>query len=261
MLVAAPAGPALCDNDARVRLREVGDKLVAVEYLRPDRNTEHGVLPARPVRETTAACPATAAADLLVRPEPGEVAATRVRHEYDVAAFSAVAPVGSATRHVLLPAEVDGTVAAAARDGRQARAVVEHGLLGVDDRDEALLAARPEGDPAVAHREDRVVLADTRASAGPEPRAALADEDHPRRHVLPGEELHAEHLRIGVAAVPRRAESLFVCHYCFSSSADSSAARAPLRALPERSCSSAASTCSRLQPAAASESCAIVIDA
>src|SRR5205807_1485425 len=125
------------------------------------------------------------------------------------------------------------------------------------DRDEALFAARAEGDLAVAHREDRVVLADPGSRAGAEARAALAEEDHPRRHVLAGEELHAEHLRLGVAAVPRRAESLLVCHSYFSSSADSNAASAPLRALPEPSCSSAASTCSRLQLPAASVSCAI----
>src|SRR5207244_11492762 len=113
---------------------------------------------------------------------------------------------------------------------------------------------------AVTHREDRVVLADPGARAGPETRAALPDEDHPRRHVLAGEELHAEHLWIRIAAVPGRAESFLVRHY-FSSRADSSAASAPLRALPDRSCSSAAATCSRLQPPAASVSCAIVIDA
>src|SRR4029077_12064793 len=117
-----------------------------------------------------------------------------------------------------------------------------------------------ERDLAVAHREDRVVLADPGARSGAEARAALADEDHPRRNVLAGEELHAEHLRLGVAAVPRRAESLLVCHY-LSSSAASSAASAPLRSLPERSCSSAVSTSSRLQPAAASLICAIVIAA
>src|SRR4029077_17511337 len=115
-----------------------------------------------------------------------------------------------------------------------------------------------ERDLAVAHREDRVVLADPGARSGAEARAALADEDHPRRNVLAGEELHAEHLRLVVAAVPRRAQSLLVCHY-LSSSADSSAASAPLRALPERSCSSAVSTSSRLQSEAASVICAIVM--
>src|SRR6266566_1751336 len=104
--------------------------------------------------------------------------------------------------------------------------------LLVDDRHEAALAARPEGDLAIAHGEDRVVPADPGAGAGAEARTALPDEDHPRRHVLAGEELHAEHLRIRVAAVPRRAEPLLVCHYYFSSSADSNAASAPLRALP-----------------------------
>ena len=66
----------------------------------------------------------------------------------------------------------------------------------------------------------------------------------------------------GFESRPFRDEpSPFLCAIYFSSNADSSAASAPLRALSERSCSSAASTCSRLQPPAASVSCAIVIDA
>src|SRR4029077_1232923 len=85
-------------------------------------------------------------------------------------------------------------------------------LGGFFDRHEAALAARAERDLAVARGEDRVVLAEAGAGAGPEARPALADEDHPRRHVLAAEELHAEHLGLRVAAVPRRAESLLVCH-------------------------------------------------
>src|SRR5947208_12250096 len=82
----------------------------------------------------------------------------------------------------------------------------------VDDGNEAALAARPERDLAGARREDRVVLADARAGAWAEARAALADEDHPRLHVLAGEELDAEHLRVRVTAVPRRAQTFLVCH-------------------------------------------------
>jgi len=126
------------------------------------------------------------------------------------------------------------------------------------DSSSLLLAFVVELDDAADLRVERVVAADAGSRAWPEARAALADEDHSRRHILAGEELHAEHLRLGVAAVPRRAESLFMSHYCFSSSADSSAASAPLRALPERSCSSAASTSARFQPAAASVICGMV---
>src|SRR5438067_8001528 len=89
-------------------------------------------------------------------------------------------------------------------------------LLLADDADEAALAARPELDAAVARGEDRVVAADAGAVAGAKARAALADEDHPRGHVLAGEDLHAEHLRIRVAAVPRRTESFLVCHQWLS---------------------------------------------
>src|SRR5207244_7356122 len=103
-------------------------------------------------------------------------------------------------------------------EGRKDGTRMYQGRVGGDDRDEPALAARPERDLAVAHREDRVVLADPGARPRPETRPALPDEDHPRRHVLAGKELHAEHLWIRVAAVPRRAESLLVRHY-FSSRA------------------------------------------
>src|SRR5919108_579951 len=45
-------------------------------------------------------------AELLVRPEAGEVAPARVRDEHDVAALPTVAAVRTALRHELLAAEV-----------------------------------------------------------------------------------------------------------------------------------------------------------
>ena len=51
-----------------------------------------------------------------------------------------------------------------------------------------------------------------RAVAWAEPRAALADDDHPGLHVLAVEDLHPEHLRIRVAAAARGPEALLVRH-------------------------------------------------
>src|SRR5687767_8334907 len=82
----------------------------------------------------------------------------------------------------------------------------------LDDRNRALLAARPERRPTVALGEDRVVTADAGAVTGAEPRPPLAHEDHPGLHRLTVEDLHAEHLRVRVASVPRRPEALLVCH-------------------------------------------------
>src|SRR5438445_29672 len=82
----------------------------------------------------------------------------------------------------------------------------------VRDCHRAALAARAELDDAVAQREDRVVAADAGSGAWAELRAALAHDDRAGRHLLAGEDLHAEHLRIGVAPVARRAETLLVCH-------------------------------------------------
>src|SRR2546430_17184888 len=84
--------------------------------------------------------------------------------------------------------------------------------IGVVDLDEAALAALTERHRTRAGGEDRVVAADAGAGAGPELCAALAHEDHPGLDVLAREDLHAEHLRVRVAPVARRAESLLVCH-------------------------------------------------
>src|SRR5689334_24371585 len=80
------------------------------------------------------------------------------------------------------------------------------------DGDEAPLAGGLEDHRAVALGEDRVVAADARARARTEARPALAHDDRPRGDALAVEDLDAEHLRVRVAAVPRRAESLLMSH-------------------------------------------------
>src|SRR3954471_17184604 len=126
MLVAAAAHAAFRHDDSGTRVREVGDELLALEDLRPDRDGEHRVVSARAVGQTAAAATAATRAQLLVPPEAREVAPPRVGHEHDVAALAAVSPVGTATRHVLLAPEVDRAVTAAARDDCQSCAIVEH---------------------------------------------------------------------------------------------------------------------------------------
>src|SRR5690349_7569362 len=62
-----------------------------------------------------------------------------------------------------------------------------------------------------------MVAAEAGALAGAELGPALADDDHPGLDLLAGEDLHAQHLRLRVADVPRRAESFLVRHYSVSS--------------------------------------------
>src|SRR5580765_1786772 len=69
---------------------------------------------------------------------------------------------------------------------------------------------------AVDQREQRVVLAGADIAAGMELGAALTHEDRAGRDLLAAEHLHAEHLRLGVAAVPCGAAALFLCHGCCS---------------------------------------------
>src|SRR5436305_14396632 len=70
------------------------------------------------------------------------------------------------------------------------------------DRDDAAVAA-PVVEPHDAgdFREERVVPAAAHVRARKEFRAALPDEDRAARDELPAEALHAEPLRVGVAAV------------------------------------------------------------
>src|SRR5918994_157727 len=83
---------------------------------------------------------------------------------------------------------------------------------GLDDRDHAAAATGPELHHPGAGGEDRVVLADARAVPGAEAGAPLADDDLPTGHGLAGEDLHAETLGVGVAAVAAGAEALLMSH-------------------------------------------------
>ena len=94
----------------------------------------------------------------------------------------------------------------------------ERALVVRDDGDAALAALRAELDRSRARGEDRVVLADAGAVARLEAGAALADDDLAAGHGLAGEHLHAEALRVRVAAVAAGAESLLMSHPMPSSS-------------------------------------------
>src|SRR5262249_43555971 len=166
-----------------------------------------------PVRSATRA--ASSCAEQLTALGRRQVAQLGVRDEGDVAAATAVAAVRPALRHVRLAAKAQRAVTAATRLDADARAVVEHGApraTSVADRDEAAVAAGAEVDLPVPDGEDRVVATDLRARPGPEPAAALADQDHPGLDVLTGEDLHAQSLRVRVAPVARGTKTLLVRH-------------------------------------------------
>src|SRR5215475_5533586 len=90
-----------------------------------------------------------------------------------------------------------------APDGRTRKSSRCSVLVG-EDADRAALAGGVEGDGAGAGGEDGVVAAEADALAGPEAGAALADDDLAAGHLLAGEHLDAEHLRIRFAAVSGR---------------------------------------------------------
>src|SRR6185436_18810802 len=115
-----------------------------------------------------------------------------------------------------------------------------------------------------AERKDRVVATKTRARAGAELRPALTHDDHPCPDGLAGEDLHTEALRLRVAPVARRSETLLVRHQespSSSAAADSSAASAPLRLPCSCSCARAAASSAGLHSETADLMSAIVMSA
>src|SRR3954454_3215136 len=89
------------------------------------------------------------------------------------------------------------------------------GLLGGGDADEAAaLAFVVEVHDTVDLGEERVVAADADVYAGIKPRPALADQNRTTGDELAGETLDAEHFRLRIAAVARRALSFFMSHGC-----------------------------------------------
>src|SRR5690606_2487173 len=79
-----------------------------------------------------------------------------------------------------------------------------------------LRALDAELDAAIDQREQRVVAAEADARTRMELGAALAHDDVARLNGLAAEDLDAEVLGVGVAAVAGRTTSLLVCHDCFS---------------------------------------------
>src|SRR3954464_5570345 len=86
-------------------------------------------------------------------------------------------------------------------------------LAGGHDGDHAPAPAVLELNGAGPRGEDRVVLADADALARLEAGPALAHDDLAAGHDPAREDLHAEPLRIRVASVAARAESLLMSHY------------------------------------------------
>src|SRR5215212_6109408 len=100
---------------------------------------------------------------------------------------------------------------AAARIPQTRMALLSGGGRGNADEASALTLVVELHD-AVDLGEERVVAADADVHAGLELRAALADENRSTGHELTGEALDAQHLRLRVAAVARRALSFLMSH-------------------------------------------------
>jgi len=78
-----------------------------------------------------------------------------------------------------------------------------------------------ESDVTVRGRKKRVVFADADVLARMDPRAALANNNVARGHILAAIFLDAQALRITVSVVAAGAAAFFVCHFGFSPITDS----------------------------------------
>src|SRR5262245_57084987 len=115
------------------------------------------------------------------------------------------------------------------------RALTPGSLAGRGDRDDPAATPGVELHHPGPPGEDRVVLADPRAVAGLEAGAPLAHDDLAAADDLSGEDLHAEHLGVGVAAVAAGAEALLMRHSNRSPSSCAPGPRASCGAGPRAS--------------------------
>ena len=125
--VAAAAPPAGRNGDAQAGCREVGDQRALLRaHLRPDRDSEVGIVAVRPVPPAATAVSAAGRREERPTAERREVSERRVCDENDIPAAPAVAPVGTALRDVLLATESQRAVSAPAGADDDAGTVVEH---------------------------------------------------------------------------------------------------------------------------------------
>jgi hypothetical protein len=125
--IAASSAPAARNHDARVRLREVGDQIAAVEHLCADWNAHLDGLAVGSVLPCAGAVATLARLDRAAPLQIREIAERRVRDEDDIAAVAGVTAVRAALRNEFLATERQAAVAAAAGLDVKLRAVAERG--------------------------------------------------------------------------------------------------------------------------------------
>src|SRR5581483_4010242 len=237
----APASATTASGQPPVAFAEqVGDdRAVLLLDRRPLGDGHHGVGPVGAVP------PSTLAVDAVRRPpermvlEAEERRHVAVGDQPHVATVAAVAPVGPTARRVRLPPKRHRARPAIAGAHMQLRLVDEPGSHGFslraastafsgwirpsqgliqrknelfDDVDELAALAGAELDLAGGEGEERVVAADADVLTGVDAGAALADDDGAGVHLAAVEDLHAEPLGLGIAAVPSRTAALGLAH-------------------------------------------------
>ena len=111
-------------------------------------------------------------------------------------------------RHNALPFPYRNSLSPA--HGQRRDAVICLLLLRVDAATLAVFAHALEADNAVRQRKQRVVRADADTGAGMDVGAALTHQNIARQHKLPVGTLDAQSLRLGITAVFRGTNALFM---------------------------------------------------
>ena len=96
------------------------------------------------------------------------------------------------------------------RNKKSSKSLLLHVLVNRDLL--AVTAESLEPDGAVGQSEQRIVAASAHIGTRMDLRAALLDDDVARQNELTVSTLHAKALRLGIAAVFRRADTFFMSH-------------------------------------------------
>src|SRR5262245_56374817 len=210
----APA-PALCNQHALIQLGEIvkhlAGRIVVDDSSHRNGNLEVLSIPAM----TFSACPmpSPSRVEVMIETKFEKCVFVTIGDQIDVAAVTAVATAGTATRHKFLAAEGDRAMPAIARFYCDFGFVNEQWLFHWLDRDESAGCAFVfELHDSGNFCEECIVFSNAYVQAGLELRASLPYENRTSCDKLAREAFYAKPLRMAVPAIARTSDSFFMSH-------------------------------------------------
>jgi len=215
MRVAMAPAPALCNQHTLIQLGEIvkhhAGRIVIDDSSQGNRDLEVFPIPAMTV--TTFSMPSPSRLEVMIETKFKKCVFVTIGDQIDVAAITAVATAGTATRHKFLAAKGDGAMPAVARFYCDFGFVNEQWLFHWLDRNESAGCAFVfELHDSGNFCEECIVFSNAYIQAGLELRASLPHKNRTSCDKLAREAFYTEPLRMAVPAIARTSDSFFMSH-------------------------------------------------